>query len=153
MHYLLAFTRITVLTITSTKGYKMKVDFNPKYNQSFGELFPPTEKQLQRLGKHYIYEYNNALPQIEKMAEDVDIFIRCRKGLTKLDRGFEYSVTRRLENIKNPAKKIFNLLFMTESNWTLKIHELIYKKPCSEIMVKDIKAAKEMILRNAKNSK
>ena len=131
----------------------MKVDFNPNYNQSFGELFPPTEKQLQRLGKYYIDEYNKALPQIKKMAEDVDIHIGCRKGITKLDRGFEYTVTRKLGDVGSLVNKFLNLVFVFESGWALSFSEIFSKKSLSEILVKKIADAKEMVVGNAKNSK
>lgn len=98
----------------------MKVDFNPNYNQSFGKLYRPSKGFIDKtLGWYLSDEFDKAFPQIKEMAKDVDIYISCYKGPCGvgqfptppelLENGFYYVITKKLDLIENPIKRLDKL--------------------------------------------
>ena len=86
----------------------MKVDFNPNYNQSFRELHTPSINEItKRLGKNSANACTEIFPQIEKLANDVDITLSCFRNVFTGSKGFKCVVSERDCDIKYPQYRLW----------------------------------------------
>lgn len=85
----------------------MKTSFNPNYNQNFGmALYMPKASKISKaIGKNFANEAEIARPQLQKLAEDVDLYVDIRKSNKLAYQGFDLCVTK---VIKNPIKRFFS---------------------------------------------
>ncbi len=85
----------------------MKTNFNPNYNQNFGmALYMPKGKKISKaLSKYFAVEAEIARPKLQKIAEDVDLYVNIHKSQDMELQGFDLLMRK---SIKNPIKRFLS---------------------------------------------
>ena len=145
-----------IVTTGKKKGIRMQVQRcnNCQANPNFTALYINPDKIEKTIGKRYAQHAINAIPKLEKLAKDVDIRVlpyfdmNYPKKISSY--GFQYIISKiepEQPKIKNPIKRFFHDLFMSEKmpNVEKKMYfDLVPdEEPIADYIVKEISRLKD----------